>query len=130
MALTAHNGALLSENSLGGHINLPPGATGYREVTTTVTRETNGIPTTSREYQIEYLNPANSVTVLDDKGSNAAAELLVSNLRRTLLLTPLLGYYLLFKHKLQIIMTFLETYRTISDGEKKLRQMKISISLS
>lgn len=77
---TTNDGALLNGSSFGGHqVNLPPGATGYREITTTVTQETNGIPMTSREYQIEYLNPANSVTVLDERSSTPGLELLVSN---------------------------------------------------
>lgn len=77
--LATHDGALLNGGSLRGHhVNLPPGATGYREITTTVTQETNGVPMTSRDYQIEYLNPANSVTVLDERSSTPGLELLVS----------------------------------------------------
>lgn len=76
---SSQNGPLLNGGSFGGsHINLPPGASGYREITTTVTQETNGVPMTSRDYQIEYLNPANSVTVLDERSSSPAADLLVS----------------------------------------------------
>lgn len=75
----------MNGTSFGGQINLPAGATGYREVTTTVTRDTNGVPMTSREYQIEYLNPANTVTVLNDRSSSPAMELLVSFVSHNLL---------------------------------------------
>ena len=40
---------------------------GYREVTRTVTKEGAGQPlANSTEYQIEYLNPANSTTVISE----------------------------------------------------------------
>lgn len=77
LALAAQNGPLIN-GSFGGQISLPPGASGYREITTTVTREANGVPMTSREYQIEYLNPANTVTVLDDRSSSPSVDILVS----------------------------------------------------
>ncbi|XP_054258753.1 serine/arginine repetitive matrix protein 1 [Macrosteles quadrilineatus] len=48
-----------------GHTNGP--MTGYREVTRTVTTETDGHPTAkTSEYQIEYLNPSNTTTVLKE----------------------------------------------------------------
>lgn len=64
--LIPHHSSLVN----GGTVNLPPGASGYRETTTTVTRERNGVPMTSRDYQIEYLNPANTVTVLSERGAS------------------------------------------------------------
>lgn len=78
---TGQEGPLLNGSSFSGHqVNLPPGATGYREITTTVTQETNGVPMTSREYQIEYLNPANTVTVLDERSSTPGLELLKTDI--------------------------------------------------
>lgn len=54
---------------------------GYREVTRTVTKEAAGQPlANSTEYQIEYLNPANSTTVLSESigGPQRDVALLVS----------------------------------------------------
>ncbi|KAG8286855.1 hypothetical protein J6590_049865 [Homalodisca vitripennis] len=52
-------------SSLGHSVNGP--VTGYRQVTRTVTTETDGHPTAkTSEYQIEYLNPSNSTTVLQE----------------------------------------------------------------
>uniref|UniRef100_A0A1B6D0C4 Uncharacterized protein n=1 Tax=Clastoptera arizonana TaxID=38151 RepID=A0A1B6D0C4_9HEMI len=55
-------------SSLG--INGGP-VSGYREVTRTITTESTGQPAgKTTEYQIEYLNPANSTTVLADFGKD------------------------------------------------------------
>ncbi|XP_034230061.1 serine/arginine repetitive matrix protein 1 isoform X2 [Thrips palmi] len=46
-------------------------STGYREVSRTMTTQATGqLPSTTREYQIEYLSPANSTTVPEERASS------------------------------------------------------------
>lgn len=82
-----HRGEVIPHTTLvnGSSIHLPPGATGYRETTTTVTQERNGVPTTSRDYQIEYLNPANSVTVVNERGSSPIPDSLLVSYKKIIL---------------------------------------------
>ncbi|KAK3920503.1 Voltage-dependent calcium channel type A subunit alpha-1 [Frankliniella fusca] len=53
-----------SANSAGATMS----TTGYREVSRTMTTQATGqLPSTTREYQIEYLSPANSTTVPEER---------------------------------------------------------------
>lgn len=48
--------------------------TGYREMSRTMTTSATGqLPSTTREYQIEYLSPANSTTVPEERAPSPCA---------------------------------------------------------
>ncbi|KAE8747619.1 hypothetical protein FOCC_FOCC005598 [Frankliniella occidentalis] len=74
-----HLGHVSSSTTTGG-VNMS--TTGYREVSRTMTTQATGqLPSTTREYQIEYLSPANSTTTASyeyksSTGSSANAALL------------------------------------------------------
>ncbi|XP_026292996.1 uncharacterized protein LOC113217348 isoform X2 [Frankliniella occidentalis] len=60
-----HLGHVSSSTTTGG-VNMS--TTGYREVSRTMTTQATGqLPSTTREYQIEYLSPANSTTVPEER---------------------------------------------------------------
>ncbi|XP_075216567.1 uncharacterized protein LOC142321926 [Lycorma delicatula] len=53
-----------------------PITSGYREVSRTVTNQGMNGPETSREYHIEYLNPANTTTVLSERAASPNLDIL------------------------------------------------------
>lgn len=64
-SVSLHNGPSNAHSSTV-HSNMA--TTGYREVSRQVTTQASGqLPSTTREYQIEYLSPANSTTVPEER---------------------------------------------------------------
>lgn len=65
------SGALSSPHVVHNVHNGTMSTTGYREVSRTMTTQATGqLPSTTREYQIEYLSPANSTTVPEERASS------------------------------------------------------------